>query len=82
MSEASESVGDDFEAAGPPGMVNNLRGVLGALGASVDVAACATAVASVLLPVVAKAVAEAIKDPGVQAKLGEAGAMLFRPREG
>lgn len=46
------------------------------------VAACLSAVAAALLPVVVAAVAEALKDPETQAKLGEAGALLFRPRDG
>lgn len=49
---------------------------------TLNVLACLAGVAAVLAPVAVKAVAEAIKDPDIQSRLGEAGALLFRPREG
>lgn len=53
-----------------------------ALPGHLNVPACLAAVAGVLLPVVVQAVQEAVKDPEVQARLAEAGKLLFRPQEG
>ncbi|OJW27577.1 MAG: hypothetical protein BGO49_25225 [Planctomycetales bacterium 71-10] len=82
MSETNEDrpgrIAEDMAAAGVAAFANNLRGLAGA----VNVAACLTALAGVLLPVVVKAVSDAIKDPEVQANLSEAGGLLSRPREG
>lgn len=70
-------IADDAIGAGLPGVLNNLRALL----APLDVAAYLAGVSGVLMPVVVRAVQDAVKDPEVQARMSEAGKLLFRPRE-